>query len=52
MGGSMIKNIIIASLIFIIVTGVSGEEFFTHIQTGLDYFKEIVYYIQRSVNNI
>ena len=49
MGGTMIKNIIILSLILIIVTGMSGSEFLDHISFGLDKLQEIVYTVQSEV---
>jgi hypothetical protein len=49
MGGTMIKNIIILSLILIIVTGMSGADFLDHIAFGLDKLQEIVYTIQSEV---
>jgi len=50
MGGTMIKNIIILSLIIIIVTGMSGQEFLDYIALGLDKAQEIVYSIKSEVN--
>ena len=49
MGGKMIKNIIIISLVVVIVTGMSGSEFLDYITMGLDKLQEIVYSIKRSV---
>ena len=45
----MIKNIIIIALLIMVMTGVSSSEAFTHIQMGLDFLKEIVYNVERSV---
>ena len=50
MGGTMIKNIIILSLILVIVTGMSGQEFLDYIALGLDKAQEIVYSIKSEVN--
>ena len=50
MGGKMIKNIIILSLILVIVTGISGQEFLDYIALGLDKLQEIVYTIKSEVN--
>jgi hypothetical protein len=49
MGGTMIKNLIILSLVIIIVTGMSGQEFLDHIAFGLDKLQEIVYNVQSEV---
>jgi hypothetical protein len=49
MGGTMIKNIIILSLILVIVTGISGQEFLDYIALGLDKAQEIVYNIKSEV---
>jgi hypothetical protein len=49
MGGTMIKNIIILSLILVIVTGISGQEFLDYIALGLDKAQEIVYTIKSEV---
>jgi len=46
----MIKNIIILSLILVIVTGMSGQEFLDYIALGLDKLQEIVYTIKSEVN--
>lgn len=45
----MIKNIIILSLILVIVTGMSGQEFLDYIALGLDKLQEIVYNIKSEV---
>ena len=50
MGGTMIKNLIIISLVVVIVTGMSGSEFLEHISFGLDKLQEIVYTIKSEVN--
>ena len=52
MGGKMIKNLIIIGLLVMIVTGVSTSEAFTHIQQGLDFLKDLLYNVERSVENI
>ena len=49
MGGTMIKNIIIISLVIVIVTGMTGSEFLDHIAFGLDKLQEIVYNVQSEV---
>jgi hypothetical protein len=49
MGGTMIKNIIIISLVIVIVTGMTGAEFLDHIAFGLDKLQEIVYNVQNEV---
>ena len=49
MGDKMIKNLIIISLIIVIVTGMSGQEFLEYIATGLDKLQEIVYTIRSEV---
>jgi len=46
----MIKNLIILSLIIVIVTGMSGQEFLDYIAIGLDKLQEIVYNIKSEVN--
>ena len=46
----MIKNLIIISLVIVIVTGMSGQEFLDHIAFGLDKLQEIVYTIKSEVN--
>ena len=50
MGGTMIKNIIILSLILVIVTGMSGSEFLDYISMGLDKLQDLVYTVKREVN--
>lgn len=50
MGGKMIKNIIILSLILVIVTGMSGSEFLDHVAIALDKMQEVVYTVQSEVN--
>ena len=52
MGGKMIKNLIIIGLLVMIVTGVSSSEAFTHIQQGLDFLKDLLYNVERSVEKI
>ena len=49
MGDTMIKNIIILSLVLVIVTGMSGAEFLDYIALGLDKLQEIVYNVQNEV---
>ena len=49
MGGQMIKNLIIISLVVVIVTGMSGAEFLDYIATGLDKLQELVYTIKSEV---
>jgi len=49
MGGKMIKNLIIISLIIVIITGMSGQEFLDYITLGLDKMQEIVYNIKSEV---
>lgn len=51
-GKTMIKNIIIISLLFVIITGVSASEFLDHVQMGLDKLGELVYTLKSEVNNI
>ena len=48
----MIKNIIIIALLIMIMTGVSGGEAFSHIQSGLDFLKDLLYNVERSVEKI
>tara|TARA_B100001057_G_C22198607_1_gene699887 strand:- start:271 stop:423 length:153 start_codon:yes stop_codon:yes gene_type:complete len=50
MGGKMIKNLIIISLVFVIVTGISGSEFLDYISLGLDKMQDLVYNIKSEVN--
>jgi len=45
----MIKNLIIISLIIVIITGMSGQEFLDYITLGLDKMQEIVYNIKSEV---
>ena len=49
MGGQMIKNIIIISLVIVIITGMSGQEFLDYLALGLDKAQEIVYSIRSEV---
>lgn len=50
MGGTiMIRNIIIVLLLVIIVYDVSVDESLSYLQSGLDFLKETVYNVQRSV---
>ena len=49
MGGKMIKNIIIISLVVIIVTGMSGSEFLDYISMGLDKLQDLVYNVKSEV---
>ncbi len=46
----MIKNLIIISLVFVIVTGISGAEFLDYISLGLDKLQDLVYNIKSEVN--
>ncbi len=46
----MIKNLIIISLVFVIVTGISGSEFLDYISLGLDKMQDLVYNIKSEVN--
>ena len=46
----MIKNLIIISLVFVIVTGISGSEFSDYISLGLDKMQDLVYNIKSEVN--
>ena len=48
----MIKNLIIIGLLVMIITGVSTSEAFTHIQQGLDFLKDLLYNVERSVEKI
>ena len=50
MGGTMIKNIIIISLILVLVTGMSGSEFLDYVSMGLDKLQQIVYNVKSEVN--
>jgi hypothetical protein len=50
MGGTMIKNLIIISLVVVIVTGMSGSEFLDHVSIGLDKLQQIVYNVKSEVN--
>jgi hypothetical protein len=50
MGGTMIKNIIIISLVIVIVTGMTGAEFLDHIALGLDKLQQLIYTIKSEVN--
>jgi uncharacterized membrane protein len=50
MGDTMIKNIIILSLILVIVTGMSGSEFLDYISMGLDKLQQLVYNVKSEVN--
>ena len=52
MGGKMIRNLIIIALLIMIMTGVSTSEAFTHIQQGLDFLKDLLYNVERSVDKI
>ena len=46
----MIKNLIIISLVFVIVTGISGSKFLDYISLGLDKMQDLVYNIKSEVN--
>ena len=52
MGGKMIRNLIIVALLTVIIYDVSAEESLGYITMGLDFLKEIVYNVERSVENI
>lgn len=45
----MFKNIIIATLLYMLIFNVSVNEFFNTLKKGLDKTQEIVYDVQRSV---
>jgi hypothetical protein len=45
----MFKNIIIATLLYMLVFNVSFKDFFKTIRKGLDKAEEIVYDVNRSV---
>lgn len=45
----MIKNIIIISLVFVVVTGMSGQEFLDYISMGLDKAQQLVYNVKSEV---
>ena len=49
MGGKMIRNIFIIALLLVIVYDVSAEESLGYVTMGLDFLKEIVYNVERSV---
>jgi hypothetical protein len=49
MGGKMIKNIIIISLIAIIFLDISPDQALNYVESGLDFLKEIVYNIKSEV---
>ena len=49
MGGKMIKNIIIISLVIVVVTGMTGAEFLDHIALALDKAQELVYNVKSEV---
>ena len=46
----MIKNIIIISLVIVIVTGMSGNEFLDYVAMGLDNLQQIIYNVKSEVN--
>jgi hypothetical protein len=50
MGGSMIKNLIILSLIAVIVLDLSPGEFLDYVSMGLDKIQQIVYNVKSEVN--
>ena len=52
MGGKMIRNLIIVALLTVIIYDVSAEESLGYITMGLDFLKEIVYNVERSVDKI
>ena len=43
---------IILSLLFVIITGISAGEFLDYIQMGLDKLGQLVYTMKSEVNNI
>lgn len=43
---------IILSLLFVIITGISAGEFLDYVQMGLDKLGQLVYTIKSEVNNI
>ena len=45
----MIRNLIIVALLTVIIYDVSAEESLGYITMGLDFLKEIVYNVERSV---
>jgi len=45
----MIKNIIIVSLVFVVVTDMSGQEFLDYISMGLDKAQQLVYNVKSEV---
>lgn len=49
MGGTMIRNIIILCLLSVIVLDLSMAESLGYLQSGLDFLKETLYDIERSV---
>ena len=49
MGGTMIKNIIIISLLLVIVLDVSPIEFLDYITMGLDKLQDLVYNVKSEV---
>jgi len=51
-GKIMIKNMIILSLLFVIITGISAGEFLDYVQMGLDKLGQLVYTMKSEVNNI
>ena len=50
MGGTMIKNIIIISLLLVVVFEVSPVEFLDYISMGLDKLQDLVYNVKSEVN--
>ncbi len=48
----MIKNMIILSLLFLLITGISAGEFLDYVQMGLDKLGQLVYTMKSEVNNI
>jgi len=51
-GKIMIKNMIILSLLFVIITVISAGEFLDYVQMGLDKLGQLVYTMKSEVNNI
>ena len=52
MGGKMIRNLIIVALLTVIIYDVSAEESLGYITMGLDFLKDLLYNVERSVDKI
>jgi len=48
----MIRNIIIVALLCVIIYDVSAEESLGYITMGLDFLKDLLYNVERSVDKI